>query len=346
MTGSVISPKWGGWRGNDDTQVNLWVLTKVIFGIKFGFRNMKTQKYQLIFLSLSVAITSCDINNIDNSQTESEIVIIAKEKNIELPPLPWHMINIWWNFNDDIENFYRFDVDISIDRNISEDYNLYISPVNSAINGGQLYAGIQTNIGGFTKDNTHTRVRMGKGGIFSRWSKDKIEPMGFDYVDMFDDGLWESSDYEGSFCSIRRPFFWSKGLYTLSLVKEDSVIFRNETHTWVSFEIKNKTTSEVHKIGRLLFEGETLQMRKEIAAFIEIYGTEKKMPELSVTFGYPRINNINRSVKNIYALTPNSGIASSPKVALISTNDNDITVFISPKNLTPQSETAEIIAIK
>jgi hypothetical protein len=185
-------------------------------------------------------------------------------------------------------------MDISIDRDVPTDYFLYISPFNSAFNNIQFYAGIQTNISGWKSKTDSTYTTAGKGGIFSRWSATPEQSIGLEYVEMLPDGLCESAGYEGNFCSVRRPFVWTKGAYMLSLVKNETLIFKNTLHTWVSYEITDKSTNETYKIGRLLFEGDKLEIKQNIGAFVEIYNgelSEKSIPEVNITFGCPIINN-------------------------------------------------------
>jgi hypothetical protein len=151
---------------------------------------------------------------------------------------------------------------------------------------------------------------------------------------MFENGLCESAGYEGEFCSVRRPYTWTEGTYTFSLVKEESLLFKGTQHSWVALDLTNKNKSETYRIGRLLFQGDTLQLRRNIAAFLEIYSTEKipfsDVPEAIVTFGYPRINNKELPLNKVTAVHTTTGIASSPNVADVTSKDNDISISISP----------------
>ena len=59
-------------------------------------------------------------------------------------------------------------MDVTIDRDIPESYNLYISPVGIAkINGLQFYGGLQTNVNGWASKKSRTRVHPGRGAVFS-----------------------------------------------------------------------------------------------------------------------------------------------------------------------------------
>ena len=77
---------------------------------------------------------------------------MATAAGIELPPRPWHVANIWWEFDDAVKHFESLEIDVSIDRDVPETYNLYISPCGLAkINNLQFYGGIQTNINGWAR---------------------------------------------------------------------------------------------------------------------------------------------------------------------------------------------------
>ena len=53
---------------------------------------------------------------------------MAKQVGVSLPRLPWHLTDIWWDFDKPIDHFQRLDVDVTIDRNVPPIYNLYVSP--------------------------------------------------------------------------------------------------------------------------------------------------------------------------------------------------------------------------
>jgi len=253
----------------------------------------------------------------------------------ELPPIPWHTINISWIFQNPNSDIDRLDMVVTIDRDVPTNYSLYISPFNATFNAIQFYAGIQTRIGGWKTKLDHTIVSAEKGGIFSRWSSSPNVPISVDYVDMFPDGFCESAGYEGEFCSVRRPFIWTKGTYTLSLIKNETVIFKEKPHTWVSYEITDESNDKVYKIGRLLFEGDSIIINQQVTAFVEIYGGEKSaksIPEVNVTFGCPIINNQETPLVQVYAKQViGTVIPATPNVTYITSEKDDITVHLSPE---------------
>lgn len=263
----------------------------------------------------------------------------AKEKNIKLPPKPWHMMVLRWHFTEPVNDFKQFDIDVTIDRDIPESYNLYISPINAQINKATFYGGLQTNVNGWVSAKEQRRVHRGKGSIFSRWSIGEKNPIGLEYVDMREGGLCESAGYEGEFCSVRYPFKWTAGKYTLSLIKEETITLKNAPHTWVKMVVTDKNGTKT-QIGRLLFEGDTLAFMPYNAAFVEIYSTEKTpnsdVPEAIITFGYPKINGVKQPATKVAAQHTPSGIAGSPNCADVFSEGDNISVYISP-NVRPQT---------
>lgn len=254
----------------------------------------------------------------------------AKNKGVTLPSLPWHLTDIWWHFQYPTQNFQRLDIDIHIDKPVPDDVNLYIAPLGLAqLNDIRCYGGLQTHIGGWADKTSRKLVRGGKGGIFSRWSKNN-RPIGLDYVEMYPGGFCESSGYEGEFCSVRRPYEWKAGNYTFSLVKEETIDFKNTPHTWFSLAIRSHQDKSEWKIGRLLFEGKDFVFWDRHAAFVEIYGRNSDIPEVTVTFSYPRINGAEPAYRGAIARRETDGISAAPNCADVRTDNDKIIVGISP----------------
>lgn len=220
---------------------------------------------------------------------------MARELGVELPSLPWHLVDVWWNFAEPTESFESLTVEVSIDRDIPSTYNLYIAPVGVAqINGLQFYGGLQSNINGWASRESRTRVHPGKGAIFSRWSSDQKTPIGLAHVRTAADGLCESAGYEGEFCSVRRPYAWGRGTYTYSIVKGDVETGDEGSHAWFHCLVRSHASGMTTYIGSLRFEGEDFKFWNRHATFVEVYSTSKiphsGIPKVKVTFGYPRIN--------------------------------------------------------
>ncbi|MDR2981359.1 MAG: hypothetical protein LBV12_03830, partial [Puniceicoccales bacterium] len=139
----------------------------------------------------------------------------------KLPNLPWHMVNLWWNFEKETADFQSFSIDFSINQTVdSSKLNLYIAPIGyGKFNEVGFYGGIQTNSGGWpaAKIDEKWRHDIGKGAIFSRWGKGA---MSLDNARAAIDGVYESAGYEGDFVSVRRPFPWTAGKYTYSLFRQ------------------------------------------------------------------------------------------------------------------------------
>lgn len=274
---------------------------------------------------------------------KGDIYELAELRNITLPSIPWHLMVLTWDFENTITDFQQIDLDITIDRDVSTDYLLYIAPFNGTFNGEQFYAGIQTHIGGFPTKEMTERRDGGKGGIFSRWSHDHMTPIGLEYVEMYENGLCESAGYEGEFCSVRRPYEWTKGTYTLSLIKEETIEFKGEPHSWVCLTITDKRDGTITRIGRLLFSGEKLEWRSGNHAFVETYGFKdgkRHVPEAVITFQRPMIGNKIIPLTGLRAHQPVLGVeepnGNTPNCAYVTSEGTDVTVHIT-SDVRPQS---------
>ena len=206
----------------------------------------------LLFVGIATAAPPLPPNPCAQSSPEE----MAKQAGVSLPPLPWHLSDIWWEFDKPIEHFMRLDIDVTIDRDVPSIYNLYISPCGIAkINNLQFYGGLQTNINGWASKESRQRVFRGKGAIFSRWSADKKTLIGLDHTRPAKDGLVESAGYEGEFASVRCPLAWGAGKYTYQIVKGDTEKVGDKTHTWFHCRIRDPQGIQ-HEIGSLRFEGD------------------------------------------------------------------------------------------
>jgi hypothetical protein len=253
-----------------------------------------------------------------------------------LPPLPWHLADVWWTFEEPTPHFESLEVDVTIDRDVPSTVNLYVSPCGIAqINQLDFYGGLQSNINGWANATNRTRVHPGKGAIFSRWSSDKQTPVGLDNVRVAGpDCLVESAGYEGEFASVRRPFAWSKGTYTYQIAKDQTEVADGKTNTWFTCRVKDPT-GKTFEVGSLRFEGDDFTFWARHAAFVEVYSTEKirrsEIPEVKVTFGYPRLNGQPPRLKSARVNHPGPGERSgSPDCATAVAAGSDVVVAVSP----------------
>lgn len=256
---------------------------------------------------------------------------MAESAGVKLPPLPWHVANVWWDFEGPVKHFTSLEVDVTIDRDVPEEYNLYISPCGIAkVNGLQFYGGIQTNINGWASKESRERVHRGKGGIFSRWSSDKTTPIGLEHVrTAAEDCLVESAGYEGEFASVRRPYAWTKGTYTWSITKGTT----EGESTWFTCTIRDAKGS-VQEVGSLRFEGTDFTFWERHSAFVEVYSTSKipksGIPKVMVTFGWPRLNGKMVPLKKVHAYYPDKGGPDSPDCAWVKADGENCVVEVGP----------------
>ncbi len=235
-----------------------------------------------------------------------------------LPGMPWHLVNLWWAFENETPDFESIEVDFSINQDVdSAKLNLYIAPIGlGQFNGTAFYGGIQTNSGGWPAASIdEKRVRdIGKGAIFSRWGKGA---MSLDNARAAVDGCYESAGYEGDFVSVRRPFNWTAGKYTYRLSKADYEHNKDGEFTWVSAAVTNCDTGETRFVGSLRFPGKTLKFWNKSSSFVEIYGGKKveisELPALEVRIAAtPRINGKPAATKKLSVVFPEEGISASP----------------------------------
>jgi len=306
------------------------------------------QSRALLLAGLGVLSSPAWADELSPAQPSPEEM--AKSADVTLPPRPWHISDIWWDFASKTEHFESLSVDVSIDRDVPGDYNLYVAPVGiGQMNGFQFYGGLQTNINGWPAKDSRERVFPGKGAIFSRWSNDRKTPIGLGHVRIAADGLCESAGYEGEFCSVRRPFAWTKGAYTYSIVKGDTETIEGQPHTWFHCIVRAHATGAVTVIGSLRFEGADFTFWERSSAFVEVYSTAKipapGIPKVNVTFGYPRVNGIAPALKAAFVTHPQSGGSASPACAREHVDGSDIIVEVGPIFPTAQQEKRQTLPV-
>ena len=253
-----------------------------------------------------------------------------------LPGQPWHTADIWWTFAEPTPHFESLEMDVTLDRDVPDTVNLYVSPCGIArMNGMDFYGGLQSNINGWANATNHTRVHPGKGAIFSRWSSDKKTPVGLEHVRVAGpDCLVESAGYEGEFASVRRPWAWTKGTYTYQIARDKTEIIDGKTNTWFTCRVKG-ADGRTFEVGSLRFEGDDFTFWARHAAFVEVYSTEKirrsEIPEVKVTFGYPRLNGHPPKLKSARVNHPGPGEQSaSPDCATAVADGGNVVVNLGP----------------
>lgn len=286
-------------------------------------------KFALIILALVSSVFAEDLCKQPSPED------MAKAAGVTLPKSPWHVVNIWWDFEKPVEHFTSLEMDVTIDRDVPSDYNLYVSPCGIAkINGLQFYGGLQTNVNGWANKESRERVHPGKGAIFSRWSSDKKTPIGLDHVRTVGaDCLVESAGYEGEFASVRRPFAWTKGTYTYSITKGASETVKGVDCTWFDCRVKD-SQGAVQEVGSLRFEGTDFTFWEKHSAFCEVYSTTKisksGIPKVNITFGWPRLNGSKVALKKAFAYYPHDTGPAAPDCAWAKAEGENCAVEIGP----------------
>jgi hypothetical protein len=206
------------------------------------------------------------------------------------------------------QSFKRFSIDFEISGHIPLGQLLYIAPLGlGEINEVKFYGGIQTRIDGY-KDKFHnqnggSKVRLGKGIIFSRWGERSP-----DALKVVQGGLSESAGYEGDFISVRNSYEWEAGSYQMNLVATNqTTIIDNQVHTFVFMEIMSHSTGKKLQAGYLAFPGTVLTLNNSLAIFVELYGKPvyvSNTPNITIEFSNVRINEVDQNINSATAYYP------------------------------------------
>lgn len=299
---------------------------------------VRPEDVQRLAAALSVAREPAPVREVRDAVAEASCAqpspaVMAEAVQVKLPPSPWHVANLWWELEKPVEHFESLEMDVTIDRDVPDTYNLYISPCGIAeINGLQFYGGLQSNVNGWANATNQTRLHPGKGAIFSRWSRDKKTPIGLEHVRVAGpDCLMESAGYEGEFASVRRPFPWTKGTYTYQILKGDSEIHDGKTNTWFNCRVKD-ANGKIHDVGSLRFEGSDFTYWARQSAFVEVYSTSKiprsGIPKVNVTFGWPRLNGQAVELKRAHAYYPSKTGPAAPDCAWAKAEGDSVRVSV------------------
>lgn len=247
-------------------------------------------------------------------------------------PQPWHMLDQWWTFKEPIPHFKSLSVDVTLDRDVPSDVNLYISPVGLGSFGQKhdFYGGLQTNANGWPNKTDHTRAFLGHGAIFSEWGKQ----LSVAQAEGIEGTHYEAADYEGDFLSVRHAVAFGKGTYTYSLTVDRTEMVDDKGYTWIACKILDRQTGKEQPVGTLRFPGTDLTLSPSLANFVEIYSTDKilksKVPAVTVTFAYPMVNGTCPPIKWVGVIHPSGKESSaSPDLARASVDGSAIKVEIS-----------------
>ena|GEM_PF-553065 len=201
--------------------------------------------------------------------------------------MPWHLVDLWWSLGEDWP-FESYSLDVTISDDVPASSNLYIAPIGLGhLSGSAFYGGIQTQADGHTKGDPRVR-KIGPGFLMSMWGERKL-----DAIRPSLGGFCQSSDHEGDFVSVRRPYAWSRGTYTYRIVRMDRELVDGRPTTWVGAFVHNHQLDEHVFVGALRFKGENLVLGKGIASFVEVYGRPipvAEIPKVVVTFSNLRVN--------------------------------------------------------
>ena len=241
-----------------------------------------------VFFALILISTSC----------------LSQQVELSPPKTPWHHVNLWFGCELKNEEFISLAMEFKVEGDISDSDLIYIAPFSSKINGINFYGGIQTMTGGWEYKYTRKNIKVGRGGIFSRWADDGKTPMSIDYAQGEYGTLFESAQYEGSFVSVRRKIDWGNGRYQYEIRKIPNQEV-NLGYAWYGAFLTDLGSGATKEVGRLRFDGSSFRLDKSIATFVESYGNSRNpIPTMKVSFLSPKINGEKCNNKSVYVVYP------------------------------------------
>ena len=199
--------------------------------------------------------------------------------------MPRAMLFVIWAWDEPTDKI-TVTVDIQNDIEYRDDHGLYfIACTPFTIGGTGAYFGLQTNV------SDGLGGQLGKGAIFSMWD---TQDAGDARVP--DGGVIEVGAYEGEFASVRRPYVWGEGRYTLRLVAQES----DSVGRWYALTVNDTW------IGSLRFplvDGKA-KIQPYCGSTIEVYGGPPvkpvDVPYWSILVAPPEANGQTATVERTY----------------------------------------------
>ncbi len=270
-----------------------------------------------VFFALILISTSC----------------FAQQNELSPPKTPWHHVNLWFGCELKNEEFISLAMEFKVEGDISDSDLIYIAPFSSKINGINFYGGIQTMTGGWEYKYTRKNIKVGRGGIFSRWADDGKTPMSLDYAQGEYGTLFESAQYEGSFVSVRKKINWGNGRYQYEIRKIPNQEL-NLGYAWYGAFLTDLGSGATKEVGRLRFDGSSFRLDKSIATFVESYGSSRNpIPTMKVSFLSPKINGEKCNNKSVYVVYPQNNYEPYTRYANVEIEGESIVAIVSKNKI-------------
>jgi len=214
--------------------------------------------------------------------------------------LPWHLVDLFWVLDKPLEvERLSLEVDILTDPPLG--YTFFIAGLSTHLNGDQSYTGWLTNLQVMAGDGEDYEM-IGPGFVFSHYGERSplaIRPSIGGRRMIYD-------SQERCFVSVRPPYKWAKGKYTVEIVRMDRERIGEDTYLWVGSFIRRHDTNERCFVGSIRYKGASLTCSNEICTFIEIAGNEedrpKTFPEVSVSLSNLRVDGKPAPLREVLAV--------------------------------------------
>lgn len=244
------------------------------------------------------------------------------------PKYPWHLVDIWWTSPTPTPAFTELAIDFEIVGDVPQGIDLYIAPLGLVQIGEiEAYGGIQTSIRGWPSKKDRRMSPIGSGGIFSRWSVDD-SPLTLDEATGPAGTHYEAADYENQFVSVRRHIAWTSGRYTYFLRRSQQI-----RGFWYTASVREAASGKETEIGSLRFDSADRSLAASVAAFVEIYGTKSRIPELTIIFSEPRVDGSRRPATKVSIVYPDNGTDGAIRFATASQAGKRVIVHLVPEGM-------------
>ncbi len=248
------------------------------------------------------------------------------------PKYPWHLVNAWWTSPAATGEFEELAIPFEVVGDVPNGVDLYIAPLGLVqIGASKAYGGVQTTTRGWPRKEARNTVVLGKGGIFSLWSPDN-RPISLAKAEGPEGTHFEAADYENNFLSVRRRADWGAGKYTYTL-RRKATEAGPSSGAWFSAAVTNHSTGVRTEIGSLYFDGSSLSLGKDIAAFVEVYGNTSVIPSLAIIFDEPLVDGRRRPGTNVTLNYPSNNTNGEVRFATAFATDRRVYIYLVPSGI-------------
>jgi hypothetical protein len=242
------------------------------------------------------------------------------------PAYPWHIADVWWTLPQH-ERLDTLSIAFDISNDVMDGVDLYIAPLGlMTVDGANFYGGVQTRVAGWPSAGERTLMPLGRGVLFSRWATG--DAIGLDYAKGPPGTYFEAGGYEGNFISVRSSCHWHRGRYKYVVTREV-----NDRQNWLTATIQDASGKSVCMAGSLRLDGETALLSAQVGSFVEVYGSDSAIPQVTVSFHSPTLNGHTINSPGVLVNYPENGVPHAPRFAEVTAAGDSVEIAVTPTPL-------------